>query len=150
MNKMTPYLHTFTTEQSIHGGQNSMQRKIKKNQKSSTLLQTSATLACDHVISLAAHAPNLLHSCMWQNKNSNFFIFFIFFFKNICWFFFVNLSSCRRFIWRNEVIAGWTGDRWAGPRPDKVSPAVNGPRWACDLPPDEPAIGETYRRMVRR
>ena len=62
MNKMTPYLHTFTTEQSIHGGQNSMQRK--KNQKSSTLLQTSATLACDPVISLAAHAPNLLHSCM--------------------------------------------------------------------------------------
>jgi len=70
------------------------------------------------------------------------FLFFIFFrfFKNICLvYFFSKMSPSRRFVRRKVVTAGWTGSRM-------------GPRWAVvgqDLPPVQPAVGGTYRRIIR-
>ena len=72
-------------------------------------------------------------------------------------FFFANLSPSRRFIRRKRDIAGWTGGRLCGPRPDNISPVesavggrVDGPWWAGNLPPVETAVAATYRRLIRR
>ena len=106
---------------------NKMKRR-NRNKKGKEKKRAHAPLACMQLqVATASHITAAFGNFF------NFYIIFFRFFKNICWFFFANLSPCRRFIRRKAVTDGWTGGKLDGP-------------WAYTLTARYPVV-PTFRRM---
>ena len=79
-----------------------------------------------------------------------FLYFFFRFIKNIYWIFFCKNVTSRWFIRRKRDTAGPSGGRYITPVESAVGGRLDGPWWAGNLPPFQPAVAATYRRMSRR
>jgi len=105
-----------------------------------------------HLVPTAQHragpAAQLDHA-----RPRKFFYFYIIFFdlsKIYTEFFFCKNVTSRWFIRRKRDTAGPSGGRYITPVESAVGGRLDGPWWAGNLPPFQPAVAATYRRMSRR